>query len=95
MNEHATQPLLYVGTFGTHVVQAPSGRFTLAGTVPEVFRDRSFGSRDEAVLAVARWYESARLFAGRLPADCRPGPEVAAILSVTDRVLADNRAAGA
>lgn len=70
-------PLLHVGAFGTHVIEAPSGAFIFAGTVPEYFRGAGFDTRTDAVIALLDWYTQNR---DDLPADCTPGPELDAMI---------------
>lgn len=50
------QPLLTVGTFGTHLIEAPSGRFIFTGTVPTTLKEFS-GTYDEGYTAFKNWFK--------------------------------------
>ncbi len=51
------EPILKIGTFGTHIIDTPAGNFTFAGTVP-VSCAGTFKSYDDALVSFIAFYKS-------------------------------------
>jgi hypothetical protein len=58
MGMKTKEPLLSVGTFGTHVLDNPAGKFSFVGTVPTDLGNKSFETESDAIDAFVAWYRS-------------------------------------
>jgi len=53
-------PILKIGTFGTHIVKNPAGNFSFAGTVPYGC-EGSFKTYDEAEVAFLKFFKNSSI----------------------------------
>jgi hypothetical protein len=51
------EPLLKVGTFGTHIAITPKGHYSFTGTVPESLMNVR-GTYDECYVAFIAWFKN-------------------------------------
>lgn len=52
-----TEPLLSIGTYGTHLIPSPQG-FSFTGTVPTAMKQGGYASEADGIQAFAAWFKA-------------------------------------
>ncbi len=58
LDETSGEPILRVGTFGTHILKCPTGKYVFRGTLPEQLRSVVADTFIAAAMAFRSWFLS-------------------------------------